>query len=564
MANKSLITSICIILAISSSILGTSQTDSSIISPIKFPIKLSGTFCELRSNHFHSGIDIKSQRGTWGDSIFAIDDGFISRINISPSGYGRAIYIEHPSGLTSVYAHLQSFTKEVDAHVYRKQLKAQSFGINIELAPNEFPVKRGQFIAKMGSTGYSFGPHLHFEIRNTKTGEYLNPLQYGMGFEDQVAPELKQVVIYHLDKELFSMSNQIYDASNLNNDTIEIDAWRIGLGIRSFDPHNASNLNGIYAVQVSVDEKRIFRFKFDSIDDRVSQYYNAHIDYGLMKEQSLSVHRCYLAPTDLPKGYREAIDQGVIKLYRDKIQKILVESYDHDGNKNSLQFYVRRKEEMNDPIYPTYHKHIHAGTPDTITATDLVVYWSENSLFSNLYCKFSHEDHSSTLAYAPFYQIHEDTEPLKGKIEIMIKPRPIPKKLRNKIQIVSLDEKEGEYSNHGGQWTGEWFATESGQLGTFTILADTAAPTISVVRNTATNYGQIFEFKIEDNLPRGALQYEATLDGKWILAEYDLKKDAVTCRINRRDWSKGPHHFKLLVQDAVSNESAYENRFTFK
>ena len=220
------------------------QNDIEFAKPVDFPITLSGSFAELRSNHFHAGIDIKTY-GQIGKKVFAIEDGFIARIKVAGGGYGHALYIQHPNGYTSVYAHLEGFNQEISAFVKEEQYIKQSFEVNLFPDREKFKVKKGQLIAFTGNTGGSNGPHLHFEIRKTKNQHPVNPLFFDFGVKDNTNPRINSIAIYPLDNQaLVNGKNQklILPAQKVDNEryTIEFSdslrlAGDIGFGIETFD-----------------------------------------------------------------------------------------------------------------------------------------------------------------------------------------------------------------------------------------------------------------------------------------------------------------------------------------
>lgn len=241
--------------------------------PVKHKMLLSGTFGELRTNHFHSGIDIKSSKGTVGDPIYAAWDGHISRIAVKSTGYGNALYIDHPNGKTTVYAHLHRFEPEVAAYIKEQQYIKESYEVNLYPDSSLFTIQKGEQIGLMGNSGRSFGPHLHFEIRDTKSEVPLNPLHKGALISDATAPQLRELKIDYMDPDHRTFYQKKYRTINLGKrrykirgDTILAGAWRVGTQIKAYDlMEGASNLNGIYAMEIKVDDEPVFSFSMDSI-----------------------------------------------------------------------------------------------------------------------------------------------------------------------------------------------------------------------------------------------------------------------------------------------------------
>ena len=226
-------------------------------SPIDQAIRLSGTFGELRSNHLHSGIDIKAANGKTGQPIYAAAEGYIARIKVSSSGYGNALYIVHPEGYMTVYAHMQNFSKSVADYVKKQQYVKQSANVDLYLGPETFKLNKGEQIGKLGVSGRSFGPHLHFEIRDNKTQKPINPLLFGLKMEDHIAPKMHQLKVYSLNDKKETLSTKTFDLQKNGNrytvkgDTLTIGAWRAGFALKVYDHHDGvSNWNGIYALDM--------------------------------------------------------------------------------------------------------------------------------------------------------------------------------------------------------------------------------------------------------------------------------------------------------------------------
>lgn len=537
----------------------------SIRPPVDHPIRLSGTFGELRGNHFHGGLDIKSAQGTWGDPVYAIDDGYVSRISVSASGYGRALYLNHPaSGLTSVYGHLQDFAPEIEQFVLEQQKQLKSFGVDIKPNEQQFRVRKGDQIGRMGSTGYSFGPHLHFEIRDIRTERTYNPQSLDLGISDSQKPVIRSYTIYQLDHQLLEYNRQQFPFSEKQTvDTLVIDAWRIGIGVEAFDPHNGGrNKNGIFSGTITVDQDTVFRLKMDSLNVDDGNYFNAHIDYSALVEEKRKVHRFFHLPTDHLSVYKAS--DGIIPLFRDRIQKIVISVSDFFGNEEKQTFFIKRAEQVTSPISPVFQYHVRVGIPDTITTPYLKIFMPPKALYQDLYLQYGSEPVATPGVFSAQYRLDRDRIPLHQPVELAIRPFPYPPTLRSKLTIVRVKE-DGTFQFCASRWDSEWLRCNIYSLGKFQIVADTISPTIKLTSHKANSQLQIFQFTVKDNLPSSqGLKYHATLNGQWVLAEYDLKNDQITCRIPASDWQESSYDFKLLVEDPVGNKTSYDYRLNFK
>ncbi|MBK8501423.1 MAG: M23 family metallopeptidase [Saprospiraceae bacterium] len=540
---------------------------ASLRSPVRHPIRLSGTFGELRSNHFHAGLDIKSEKGTWGDPVYAIDEGYIARISVSPGGYGRALYINHLSGLTSVYGHLQSFIPEVEAYVLKNQLEQQSFAIDLKNEPGLFKVLKGQQIANMGSTGYSLDLICILKSGLLPPKKNVNP-QLFQDFEviDVERPIIKNITIYSLDHQLFEYNRMtLSGVQKLTPDTLTLDAWRVAFGMETFDPHNGGqNKNGIYSASVKVDDRTIHQFRLDTLSRDDVSYYDIHIDYAAQTEHAKKIHRCFRLPNDMLSIYAANSSDGVLPIFRDRIQKITLLAADVKGNSDSLTFYVKRSETVHSPVYPSYQYQLKSGQVDTIKSTYMEAIFAANSLFQDLYCQFGSESVPSPVVYSARYKIHHGMIPLKAPVILKIRPFPAPDSLKSKLIIASVGQ-AGQLQNSRASWAGPWLSCQITQLGSYQVMADIQPPSIKVLKSTITSAGHQFIFQIDDDLSPGSdLKYRATLNDQWLLAEYDLKNNRVVCNVDRKRWPDKSYQFKLLVEDAVANKTTYDYRLHFK
>ena len=325
-------------------------------SPVSGTIRLSGTFGELRPNHLHAGIDIKAREGKIGQSLYAAADGYVSRIKMQSGGYGKVLYIDHPNGYTTVYAHMHEFDREVEEYVKRMQTEKESFAVELFPKPNQFVFKKGDKVGKLGMSGRSFGPHLHFEIRDTKTEKPINPLLFGINVTDNIPPRIHQLKIYNLNDKRETQKTKTIDLLkngkkySVRKDTLTIGAWRIGLALKTYDNQNgASNWNGIYSLEMFQDDQPIYDFKMETFSFDETRYINAHLDYEEQVVKKSYFNRCYELPGNELSIYGTQSDAGMITLNEGKASKIKMVIKDIAGNRSTLQFWVKRGEVKDPP-----------------------------------------------------------------------------------------------------------------------------------------------------------------------------------------------------------------------
>ena len=254
------------------------------ISPLEIPLVLSGTFGELRSNHFHSGFDIKTQQKS-GLSVIASGDGYVSRINVSRWGYGKALYLTHPNGYTTVYGHLKKFSPEIEAYVKKNQYKKEAFEIRLYPEAGELKVVQGEIVALSGNSGSSGGPHLHYEIRDIKAN-ILNPMLFGIKIPDHKKPTIQAAFAFsENDSSQVNQSNKIVNINLIKQNNGDLLAntiyayGKIGIGINAFDRlDGALNRNGLYDIMMRVNGEVLYKFTADKFSFGESRYINTYID----------------------------------------------------------------------------------------------------------------------------------------------------------------------------------------------------------------------------------------------------------------------------------------------
>ena len=540
--------------------------------PLDFKMLLSGTFGELRSNHFHAGIDIKTE-GVEGQKVRAISDGYVSRIKVSTWGYGKAIYITHPkTGHTSVYAHLQKFSAKIDSIVKKYHYKKESFEINFYPNKDALIIKQGEVIALSGNSGGSSGAHLHFEIRDTKTEHPINPLQFGFKIDDSIAPTLKKLKIYAFDTTLINgyRKSKIINIKKTNNkysidETITING-SFALGIFTYDKLNDSyNKNGVYAIKLYIDSSIYYEFKVDELDFNTSRYINAHMDYCEKKESKNKYHRCYKLKNNELENYPTIINDGIISFKDDSIHLIALEVSDIYGNTSKLSFNVQS---TNNPFLmrcplprDTTITSFKLKNPNIFNTSDFKLYMQPNSLYEPLDFRYNTTD-SVDGVYGLVHHVHNNTIPVHKKYTLSIKAN-VPDTLKSKTYIATTDMKDN-FWHIGGDWINGFLKTKTREFGDFCIVADTTNPEIKGVNifpGKVFNTQTTIKCTIKDK-NSGIKSYRGEIDGKWILMDYDYKRNLLRFDIEK-NISKGEHTFTLEVIDNVGNTTNYKAKFTY-
>lgn len=543
------------------------------MSPVRHDIKLAGTFCELRPNHFHTGIDIKSSAGVEGDDIYAVADGFVSRIGISPTGYGYALYIDHPNGFTSVYGHLKAYDPIIAGYALQEQQRQKRFDIQYYPDSTLIRIKKGQVIGKMGNSGSSKGAHLHFEIRETRTEIPINPLLFGFAVSDNTAPGISYARIYDLDEKF----NE-FNARNLmakkrgelfvpaSGDTVSTFASQIGLGINARDGQQGNwNKNGIYAISMLINDTLAYQVQMDSVSFERTRMINAHLDYPEQRLKKNYVHKCYSLPGNILQIIKYQQARGVIYLKENEKKKVRFEVIDFNKNKSVMEFYIKRK--PGNPAFklPFFNYSLPFNQSNIIRDTGIKVIFTERTFFKDQDFMFKTEEERSSRVFSNIYTLGDPNIPVFDYYPCTIHQIGLPATLRSKAFIASCDEQNKE-SNWGGIWDGDWLTANLRAFGSFYISVDTLPPSVvPVIYNANMTRLSKIVFRIDDNVaPAGQtplLNCNAYLDNNWIPMEYDLKTKTITY-VFPKDFPKGPHKFRLEVFDALGNTKIYSSDFT--
>ena len=532
-------------------------------APLDIPMQLSGNFGELRPNHFHAGFDFKTQQKE-GLKVYAAAEGYVSRIKISTFGNGKTIYITHPNGYTSVYAHLQKAVGPIQDFITKTHYKEQAFEIEMYLKPGEIPIKKGEWIAISGNTGASEGPHLHFEIRDSKTEYIINPMFFGFysGFKDTKKPNLSALYVYPLSSGTTVNKSQrpiVLNYSLQKDGTFLADKvvanGPIGFGIIADDYDDVSlNKNGVYGIESFINGQPSFGYRFDTYSFDDMRYVNALIDYAKYKKTQQRVQQLFMKnkyglafiKTDEAKGQITPIP-NLDNVYR-------IEVADFFGNKTIVTVPIQFNTTL--PIVPSesvVSKYFVNATKDNIFEKDNAsVFFPAGTFYDDFVMNF---DVKNKVLY-----LHEDTVPAHTNFTISLTDGLLSKELREKTFIARV---EGEKISYNSTYRKDSvFTTKVKTLGKYKLVADTLAPTVIITKPIEGKWvsQDAIQLQISD-LGSGIKTYNGYLNGKWVLFEYDNKTNTITHYFNDDLVLNGANELKVIVTDAMGNSTTFETQF---
>lgn len=541
---------------------------SQYLEPVKIPILLSGGFGELRNNHFHSGIDIKTE-GKVDLPVYAVENGFVSRINVSPSGYGLALYIDHPDGRTSVYAHLNSFSSQISEYVKNKQYEQETYRIELYPDSSDFPVKKGEQIALSGNSGSSGGPHLHFEFRDTETQAPIDPLPfYKEKIKDTRAPEIRAIAVYPF------RGNGIVNNSfsplriNINRDKNgkylpvdqEIEAWgTIAFGIKAYDRMNGvNNIYGVKSIKLMVDSVEIFRYDMGSFLFSETRMLNSFIDFTEWKNNKSIFMKSYLDPGNkLPFFVTE--NDGYFSVNEERDYQVLYELEDECANKSSFSFTIKGKEQ---PVGEknTCKNLMRRGRDNEYADDYFSIYIPKENLYANI-C-FDMQRTESADFYSDKYQINKSFVPLHDFVDIAIKIHNDTLENKNQYGLVKITEKRNIWV--GGKYENGFLKAQIRELGDeYAVDTDNKAPVITALAPENWTKTGLVKIKLTDD-KSGLKSFRGTIDGKFVLFEHDMKSSTYTYKIDTKRIEKGrKHELKFSAEDYCGNRSEIKKTFTY-
>lgn len=531
--------------------------------PLDIPIFLSGNFGELRDNHFHSGLDCKTQQKE-GFNVYASASGYVSRIKISQWGYGKAIYITHPNGYTTVYGHLQKFNDTIEKYVKNIQYQKENYEIEVFPQPNQLKVNKGEIIALSGNTGGSGGPHLHFEIRETDSQKPLNPLLFGIEIPDHVIPKVQYLFAYPLDTNAQVDQLDFPVQINLKKDSDDVyiadevfASGKIGFAVNVYDQQDGDvNQNGVYSIKLKLDDKVLFYHKLDKFSFDESKYINLLIDYEYYMKNNSRLQKCFVEPYNKLSTYDKDL-KGIIEVMDGENYNAEIEICDFAGNQTVIKIPITGKtapiaspKKNNDTNY-----HV-------IPKESLIVSLDSVQILFPRYTFYNETDLKITQNSDGSVQIHEDLIPLSKNFTMGFDVSKLDKETQKHSYVAKVG-KRGYLSYIPSELKDNKLIGKAKTLGKYIVKQDFKAPEITPVNFDNEKWisnEKVLQVKIKDYLS-GIKSFKASINGKWILMEWNHNTGVLTYDFNDIKFTDTKYDFKLSVTDNAHNTKTYTATF---
>ncbi len=557
-----LFTSILALLIIGSTLAQSNIPKDYFDNPLQIPLILAGSFGELRSNHFHSGVDIKTKQ-VEGVPIYAPADGYVSRIKVGHFGFGKALYLKHPNGYSTVYAHLQRYEGNIQDMVKRAQYKKEKYEVELFPEPADIPVLKGDIIGYTGNSGSSGGPHLHFEIRDAASRP-MNPLLFGIEIPDTKKPIINSVFAYPIGPDsqingntkpykvrLHKQKDGSYKAEN-------VEAYgKIGFGISTYDQQNgASNKNGVYQIRTAHNGQEKFNVLFEKFSFSETRYLNRFIDYSYFKKNRSRIQKLFREKNNPLSIIKNEEDNGFVDVSETFESNFTIEVCDYLDNKVLITIPIKGvpAKVLEEKIDESDLEYIVSSGNTSMSHGKFGIYFPAESLYDDIYLNISAR--GDTLSF------HKDEVPIHKNVTISADISDYKAGDKSKLYLGRLNYKGIPYYSNT-KLEGNTLKTRVRTFGDYVIASDTTKPRIKPVNFSEGKWissNKTLKIKITDS-ESGISSYRATLNGKFILTEYEYKKNVLTYDFDDNIISESENNLKLIVTDNVGNSTIFEATF---
>ena len=531
-------------------------------NPLEIPMVLSGSFGELRSNHFHSGLDIKTQQRS-GIPIYAPADGYVSRIKVGHYGYGKALYIKHTNGYSTVYAHLQKYEATIQDFVKQNQYKKERYEIELFPTESELLVKKGDLIAYTGNSGSSGGPHLHYEIRDSYSRP-MNPMLFGLEIPDSKNPIVTSIFAYpsggdaSVNKSAEPVKLRLIKQRDGTYKTERISAYgKIGFGVASTDQQNgAYNKNGVYRIKTSYNGKPKIDIKFEKFSFDETRYLNRYIDYTYYKEHKIKIQKLFRQTNNPLSIITQEDNNGFVNVADGFSSNFTIEIEDYQGNLAQITVPVTGNKDslVVKKQIPKDLQYVPAVSSSTIQRGVFTIDVPKNAFYQGTYLDI--KTSGDTL------HLHRDIIPVHKNISISMDISNYNTSDKNKLYIARQAYKNTSYYTTTRR-ENDILTAKTRILGSYSLFMDTIAPSIKAANFKDGKWisnNKTLKINIEDS-HSGISSYRATLNGRFILMEYNYKKDVLTYDFSDHIVTDTQNNLRLIVTDNVGNSTTFEAIF---
>jgi len=540
------------------------------VSPVDIPVSLSANFGELRPDHFHSGIDIKTN-GVTGQRVLSSADGYVYRVAVSPSGFGKALYVRHDNGLSTVYGHLDGFIPEISEYVIDEQYRRKSFSVDLFPPADKFRFKKGELIAYSGNSGSSQGPHLHYEIRRSSNENPVDPLKY-IDVPDNIRPIIDRIIVYpaarhsavngYNEKVKFTLTGD-KGKYTLSSPSPVLVSGEVGIGISTWDYINNSwNKCGVRSVEMKLDGVSRYKHSLDEFSFAESRYINSHIDYAEQVRSRSYFQKTFLDPNNKLSIYEHTDARGIISLNDNELHKVELIVEDYSGNISRVSFLIALGDNINSETGSgDVSRVIPFAENAEFNRHDIRLSFPSNCFYDTLFFIYKKTPPVESLL-SDIHYVHNIFTPVHKSFEISIKPFDVEPALYDKLCLVNVYDRSFSYA--GGSFSDGFVSGSARSLGNYAVGIDTVSPVLRPVNFSkgadirGRNGIRIF---MDDDFS-GIASYNVTIDGNWVLFEWDPKNRSLSCSSAQARVKKGTDHLlEAVATDNLGNSTTLNMNF---